>query len=128
MKKQLRGFTFIELMVVITIIGIIFAAGIVTYSSITVKSRDTRRRADLESIRQSLEICRSLAGVYPVSVYPSVTCNDAAASVMLVTTPTDPKPCLGYVNGQYTYAKLTAVSYTLTANCIESGSYVVTNP
>ncbi len=126
--KRDSGFTFVELLVVISIIGIIFATGVVTYTSISVRSRDARRKTDLESIRQSLEICRSLAGSYPDTIYNSVTCDDATSTVMLASTPLDPKPCTGYTNGRYTYVKSTSVTYTLTANCIESGTYVVTNP
>lgn len=128
MKNLYRdGFTFIELLVVITIIGVIFAAGIVSYTAITRSSRDTRRKADVESIRQSLELCRSLTGVYPASVYNNITCS-VTGPILLSSTPLDPKPC--GTDGQYTYSpNIAAGTYTLTADCIETGSpYVVTNP
>lgn len=123
------GFTFIELLVVITIIGIVFAAGIVSFTAITVRSRNVRRKADLEAMRQSLEICRSLTGVYPASVYDNVSCS-LTGPILLVKSPLDPKPCTGFADGKYSYVPgVPATTYTLTADCTEGEApYVVTNP
>lgn len=128
MKKN--GFTFIELLVVVTIIGVIFAAAAVSYTQISKNSRDARRRSDLETIRQALEMCRSLAGVYPGTIYTQVVCGDTNATVTLKTTPFDPKPCVGYENGQYTYSLDGLGGYTLTADCMEdpNRSKTLTNP
>ncbi|HBC45066.1 MAG: fimbrial protein pilin [Candidatus Collierbacteria bacterium GW2011_GWB1_45_35] len=120
------GFTFVELLVVITIIGVIFAAGIVSFSTITSRSRDARRKADLEAIRQSLEICRSLTGSYPADISSNVTCS--AGVVLLSVTPTDPKPCGTPAVASYTYSRPTTTTYTLSAPCMENESYQVTNP
>ena len=125
--KNFKGFTFVELLVVITIIGVIFAAGIVSFTTITTRSRDARRKADLEAIRQSLEICRSLTGSYPVNISSNVTCS--VGVVLLAVTPIDPKPCGGPpVVSAYTYSRPTTITYTLSAPCFENGSYQVTNP
>lgn len=130
--KNNRGFTFVELLVVITIIGIIFASGAVAYTAITTRSRDARRKADLESIRQSVEMCRSLTGTYPAVVYESdmsLSCNGASGPVLMTKTPVDPRPCAGAPTGKYTYTPLTNVTYTLTAPCMEVDTgYQVTNP
>lgn len=133
---RFRGFTFIELLVVITIIGVIFAAGVVSYGAITTRSRDVRRKADLESIRQSLEICRSLTGAYPDAVY--VYQDDAQASelscgaggpTMITKTPVDPKPCAAGPDGAYSYVKASATTYTLKAPCMEvDTTYELVNP
>lgn len=123
-----KGFTFVELLVVITIIGIIFASGIVAFTSISVKSRDTRRRADLEAIRQSLEMCRSLTGVYPTSIYDAggISCSVSGPNLMKIV-PTDPKPDTSCAS-QYVYVRSTTTTYTLTA-CQESGgTYQVASP
>ncbi len=137
MNRKNFGFTFVELLVVITIIGIIFASGVVAYGSITQRSRDTRRKADLEAIRQSLEMCRSLTGKYPdaTSVYQTgqesnsvLTCTvgGVPGAQLMSKTPVDPKPC--GASPAYTYVKIDDTTYTLTASCVESGSYQVTNP
>lgn len=123
-KNNNFGFTFIELLVVITIIGIIFASAIVSYNSVSLKSRNTRRKADVEAIRQSLELCRSLTGTYPASIVDTVTCSNG--NVLLTNTPTDPKPCPGTT---YTYSRPTTLTYTLSADCMENGETLsVTNP
>lgn len=131
-----RGFTFVELLVTLTIIGVVFASGIVTFSAITVRSRDTRRKADLEAVRQSLEMCRSLTGSYPDSGYvyqadpqaSSLSCSGTGPTLMQ-STPTDPRPCAGFDNGAYSYTKTSGTTYTLTAPCMEiDTSYNVTNP
>lgn len=136
LNRKDHGFTFIELLVVLTIIGIVFSSGIVTYSAITVRSRDSRRKADLEGIRQSLEMCRSLTGAYPDLGYvyqtdpdaSSVSCG-ASGPTLMADTPTDPKPCVGYLDGAYRYTKTSATTYTLDAPCMEvDTTYQVTNP
>ncbi len=135
MKKQ-SGFTFVELLVVITIIGIIFAAGIVSFAAITKRSRDVRRKADLEGIRQSLEICRSLTGAYPdlQYVYQSDVTSSAlscggAGPTMMSKTPSDPSPCTAAANGAYNYQKTSTTTYELSATCMEIDTgYLVTNP
>lgn len=122
------GFTFVELLVVITIIGVIFASGIVAYTSITVRSRDTRRRADLESIRQSLEMCRSLTGEYPDSIYDAggLSCS-ITGPVLMKNVPEDPKPSDDCAT-QYVYLKTDSTTYTL-SSCQESAdTYQVTSP
>jgi len=134
MRKN--GFTFIELLVVITIIAVVFAAGVVSYTTISKNSRNARRSADMEAIRQALEMCRSIAGRYPASIYPaseSIVCNDTALTVTMKTTPLDPKydstltGCL--VDKKYVYVYTAATgTYTLTAYCYEGGSVSVTNP
>lgn len=123
MKKQ-KGFTFIELLVVITIIAVIFAVGVVSYTTIARNSRDARRLADLEAIRQALEMCRSIAGAYPANIYPvsgSIICTDPNNTVTMTTTPLDPKPCAApHADGKYSYTLTPATgTYTLTADCME---------
>lgn len=123
-----KGFTFIELLVVITIIAVVFAAGVVSYTAISKNSRNARRGADLEAIRQALEMCRSIDSEYPVSIYPSVTCPLSDPEIITLTnTPLDPRPCEGYLDGVYSFVS-DSNTYALTANCYEDTPKVVTNP
>jgi len=55
MIKNQKGFTLLELLVVIGIIGILVAIGSVSYSAAQTKSRDSRRRQDLEAVGKALE-------------------------------------------------------------------------
>ncbi len=103
------GFTFIELLVSVTIMAVMMAVAIVSYSSTNVRSRDAKRKADMETIRSALEICRSNTGEYPAAIYNSVVCSDTA--VTLQNTPKDPK-----TSNIYSYSRPTTTTYTLSAN------------
>lgn len=125
MKKN--GFTFVELLVVITIIGVVFAAGVVSYTSISKNSRNARRSSDIEAIRQALEMCRSIDGAYPNLISNQVICSPSNTITMNVV-PSDPKPCPAQPDGKYVYSQSPFGGYTLVANCFEPTSKSYTNP
>ncbi len=50
-----RGFTLIELLVVVAIIGVLVSVGVVSYSSVQKKSRDSRRREDMKAVQAGWE-------------------------------------------------------------------------
>jgi len=128
MKQLTKAFTFVELLVVMTIVGIIFAITTVTYSNITKNSRDARRKADMESIRQALELCRSYSGTYIAAssgfIPTTISCGSPAVVYMQIV-PTDPKTPAT----RYTYST-TGTAYTLSTSAMEVGTatYTVTNP
>ncbi len=51
-----RGFTILELLVVMAIIGILAAIGLGAYPGVQQKARDARRKSDLENIARALEM------------------------------------------------------------------------
>ena len=79
-----KGFTLIELMVVVAIIGILMAAGILAFSNAQQNARDAKRRADIDSISKALEQynVNSGSGLYPASA-SSITSYFPAGSVPL---------------------------------------------
>lgn len=99
-----KGFTLIEVLVATTIIAVLISIGIVSYASVNKRSRDARRRSDVEQLRSALEMYRADIGSYPdpSGAFGWVDVSDLTAS--LVTTgnympaiPTDPKsPTLTY--------------------------------
>jgi len=59
------GFTLVELLVVIAIIGILAGIGLSTFTSSQAKSRDAKRKADLQQIGSALELYYNDYGQYP---------------------------------------------------------------
>ena len=95
-----KGFTLIEILVTVIIIAILTAIAVVSYVSINRRSRDVKRKSDLEQVRQALEMYRSDNGFYP-AVDPSTFGNLSDLSTALVPTylpsvPSDPKSTQGY--------------------------------
>ena len=111
MLKKQEGFTLLELLIVIVIIGILALLIVPNVLSAPKKSRDTKRKTDLRAVKQSLE-------EYYVdnSVYPA-TLNDLVTAGNMQSVPTDPKNVSPYV---YTYTAANSnTTYTLTA-CLEN--------
>jgi prepilin-type N-terminal cleavage/methylation domain-containing protein len=106
MKKQ-TGFTLVELIITVTIMALLMAAAIVSYTSTAAKSRDARRVSDMEVIRSALEICRSQDGAYPNTIDDTIACP-VSFLVTLKKTPVDPQ------GGSYDYNRATTTTYTLT--------------
>ena len=131
--KIKKGFSFIELIVVITIIAVLSMAAIISYGPMQKKSRDSRRVADLQKISMALEMARQIGTTYP----PTTEVISILESNYLQKYPTDPKGVNIYSynrNGTNNY------KYTLDAVMEDVGStnctpavcgaynYRVTNP
>jgi prepilin-type N-terminal cleavage/methylation domain-containing protein len=65
MKHTRRGFTMIELLVTVTMIAVLTVIGVVSYSSVNKRSRDAKRKSDLEQLRSAMEMFRSDYNYYP---------------------------------------------------------------
>ena len=63
-KRSRRGFTLIELLVVVSIIGVLAAVAAVSYNKAQTKSRDFRRKADLEVISSAARMNKDDTGTY----------------------------------------------------------------
>lgn len=64
-RKRFLGFTLIELVIVVSIVSIITGIGASSYISTTKTARDNRRKTDLETVRQALELYKADNGEYP---------------------------------------------------------------
>lgn len=65
LKKRESGFTIVELLIVIVVIGILAALVITTYSGIQAKARNSKRQTDIQAIQTQLEAYFAEAGHYP---------------------------------------------------------------
>ena len=83
--RRAGGFTLFELLVTISIVAVLTAVAMVSYGGLNKKTRDSRRMADLEKIRISLEAFRQIGSSYPSSL------NNLVGSSLLQIVPKDPK-------------------------------------
>ena len=116
-RNYQRGFTLVELLVVITIIALITTIGLVIYQSSVRKGRDGRRQTDLEQIRSALELYRSDIGNYPADLSP-------LSPNYLQVLPSDPK------GNTYKYAPAsgaTPITYSLCAHLEASSDQTTDN-
>ncbi len=148
-KHAQQGFTIVELLIVIVVIGILAALVITTYNGIQQKGRNTERTTDLKAVQGQLEAYYAQKGAYPAG---SQLGSDSGVNVTFITNEMkgldkealrDPKgPDNTYslgttatatqyayaptndTNGACTEAAADCTKYTLTANA-EGGDPIV---
>jgi len=65
-KKNSAGFTLVELLVVISVIGFLASASIVAFNNARIKARDTKRKAEVVQIQKALNLyADNQGGIYP---------------------------------------------------------------
>ncbi len=135
-SKAKYGFTLIELLVVITILGILAGLTLATFSGTQERSRDSRRKTDLDAIKKALELAKqdSTGSYYYPACSPSaVSCiisgtntnpqlTPGTGTPYLANVPTDPKTNTGYtyIPTPASCTATTCTTYTLIA-CVENG-------
>lgn len=73
--NTLSGFTIVELLIVIVVIGILAAITIVAYNGAQVRARDAKRQSDLKYIEKGLELNYTQHGAY---TQPETMCTDTS--------------------------------------------------
>ncbi len=101
MKYRNKGFTLFELLVSISIIGILVAVASVSYSGAQKKARDARRKEDMMTIQKAAEQYYSLSNYnYPSqSSYSAGTKWVVGTQTVLESYPKDPKHTSPYIYG-----------------------------
>ena len=65
LKKNNKGFTIVELLIVIVVIGILALLVITTYSGIQQKARNSKRSSDVSAVQTQMEAFFQQSGYYP---------------------------------------------------------------
>lgn len=128
LKSKKTGFTLIELLVVTTIIILLTTIGLISYRQASIRSRNAKRKADLETVRQALMLYRSEKGSYPVGSNFNFMIGDLRAGGYLSndsTTFEDPSS-----DRDYTYTSADPGTTFIMSATLEPGSetYELTNP
>lgn len=80
--KSQRAFTLLELLVVMAIMALLVGLGLRTFGSVQQKSRDGRRKQDLQSIGKALELYYNDFGHYPFALEGKIMgCGEGAVMV-----------------------------------------------
>lgn len=88
-RTKRTGFTLIELMVVIVIIGILATLGLVTFQNALKRGRDTKRVGDVKDMASAQEQVKALNGSY-VSNTAVEPCDVASDKIGELDMPQDP--------------------------------------
>lgn len=105
MWAKQKGFTIVELLIVIVVISILAAITIVTYNGISSRARDSARLDTMSQLKKSIEAYYAINGNYPMCSGNTICISTTYAgwgdiSLLIANGPLkDPKN----TNGQYGY-------------------------
>jgi type IV pilus assembly protein PilE len=98
-----RGFTIVELLIVIVVIAVLATLPVAAYSGMQQRARDTQRVSDMKTIVKGLEMYKTLTGNYPTasttnvisgweasSINPSQFLSSLKTSSIMSSVPVDP--------------------------------------
>lgn len=67
-QKKAQGFTIVELLIVIVVIGLLAALVIVQFTNVQARARDSERKSDLRALQSKVAEYYALNGYYPDSL------------------------------------------------------------
>jgi prepilin-type N-terminal cleavage/methylation domain-containing protein len=124
-----RGFTIVELIITITIMGILLTLAVVNVSSTQMNARDDERKADIEAIASNLEAFYSTGtdGASNFARYPTTTLANSQSDIIANLRDANIKSFLapGVTNVTLSFV---ASTNTGTASSIQSPAGVLPQP
>lgn len=142
-----KGFTLIELIVVLAVIALLSSVSIVSLSQANTKSRDARREVDMKELQRALALYESNRGKYPICS-PEIQINGLSDCLSLAISgesianslPKDPRHGVGGGlcgdSGSFYYCYISSdgrsytIRYPLETNSIlgKSAGWQIVNP
>ncbi len=122
--RKSKGFTLVELLIVISIIGVLTTLLMANFIGVRQRARDAQRKSDLRQIQSAMELFRSDQGSYPTAIPNCVSGNsiktnsECTGSTYMQKVPKDPSGSSYYNSGNYSFSS-TGTIYTLGA-CLEN--------
>lgn len=113
-KKLSKGFTLVELLVVVAIIAILSTIGLTVFTSAQANARDARRKSDIDAIAKVLETQRAPGTVYYLSL-PSAGFSGGAVPVDNAGVAGKPNYCIR--TSTAVTAPADGIPWTVTATC-----------
>lgn len=92
-KTYLTGFTLIEMLIVIVVVGVLITGSVISLTSSRVAARDARRLSDVKALQESLGLYKNAEGSYPQTIVPgSPLVGPTSGLTFLKSVPSDPAP------------------------------------
>lgn len=86
LRKSDKGFTIVELLIVIVVIGLLAGLVLNTFQGAQARARNTERQTDLNALHTHLEVYFNDNGHYPSGGSATICGDDGATSCVLSTT------------------------------------------
>lgn len=131
-----KGFTLVELLIVIAILAILSTLGISNFQTAKIKARDAGRKSDLATVAKALEAYVNDHRAYPLSNSSgqiicrtgNVACDWDSAFTDGTTIYVSDLPHDSNVNQDYIYESATGADYTLYARLENTNDPNIASP